>query len=947
MSGKRAKYLPDSRKSDVKNLLEWISSSTDLVLYIYGPAGVGKSTLAGHLSDELRSIGWLGASVFMGAFPTDTSGPETIIKTLAYELGNIHPPAIPKIVEAMNRCHATSLENHFEGYIFEPVRSLNYPQSLIIIVDAIDEWRDHPTFIKALAHLNSKSAVVKFIITSRLNLHTSRLPGLDKISVHTYPLLPVSTDIMKAYFEKYLETIPWVDGRKPSDADVDKLADLSGGLPVWASTVISLLSQPFSEFPPHEILSGILASERQVGGSEGLAELYCNALLRLFPSSEARKHFRQYLGATLVLQEPLSLADFSKLVGMPLHLVKNIHSVLSAIQTRLPHGSENKVHPASTRFHLSFLEYVQATPASTAANTLTVSAFDSHSALGLTCLETVSSLPPFLARQASSRSYSPHDIQPYAIKYWPLHVSNGTHRSHDQWLQTPQCSALHAIPTNVQPQWATLFIDMLLPEVEEAVLLEEDMTSILMKTADSLRKDGGDHWVLQVACLEVAVRVRSDSDEAWFKLGQCYYNTGNRTGSPKMYEEAALAFRHALKLRPATHPDQPSLLNNIGNALWSLYTCNGDINVLNEGISHHRNALALLPPPHPDRSTSLSNLGGALQTLFERNGDINALNEGILHHRDALALLPEPHPDRGSSLSNLGGALQTLFECNGDIDALNEGIFHHRDALALLPELHPDRPKSLSNLGGALQILFERNRDISALKEGISHHRNALALRPASHPDRPRSLSNLGGALLTLYDHSDNINALSEGICYLRDALALWPAPHPDRPSSLNNLGSALRSLYECNGDIDALSEGILHLRDALALLSAAHPHRPLPLNNLAIALSYQHEHDGEIAVLDEAIRIRRELLVLRPPGHWYHAPNVQRLAALLETRFALTGDEADREESQASQRDLANVDPLGSAMKQEGKIVHGKRTRTRTDCSCNTLTSSDPSLVL
>ncbi|KAJ2918700.1 hypothetical protein MD484_g1687, partial [Candolleomyces efflorescens] len=840
MSGILPEYLVESRTPDVEEITKWIEESNEVLLCIHGTAGVGKSTLAAHLSRELRAAGRLAGAVYLGAVPTDTSGPETIIKMLAHEIGKINPRAIPKILEAIQRCHATSLDNHVQKYILEPLQSLTHPHPLVIIVDALDEWRDHPKFIQALGHLNSNASVVKVIGTMRLNPVASHLPGIAAVSVRTYHLAPVSVGVIKAYLEEHLQSVPWVDGRRAQPPDIEKLAELSGGLPIWAATVISLLSHSLSISPPHEILADIVGSRRPVGGSDRLGDLYDTALEQMFKTLDTPALFRQFFGAIVILQAPLSISHFSELTGIPRHLIENIQ-------------------PTSL-FHLSLIEHLLA---GKSGNPFAISASKSHSALALSCMRQLRSLfhmPP-------SSNLQLRAIQAYSVKYWTYHASNGTPRSQSEWSQTEHRKILQMLSVDTQHQWARLFHKTTIPGDDELALGPHDnMVSILKKLAYRLGRSGGDQWTLQVACLEVAVRIDHGDKDAWTSLGGCYRQQGERMGGLQMYEEALAAYRQALILRPESDPN------------------------------------------HAD---SLINLSVVLRLCYQLNGSRDTLDEAILTARKAVAICPasDPLPSRARSLITLANVLVDRYTLDGDLQTLHQVISLLREAVDLLPAPHSERATALNNLANCLDSLHQRNtKDIGPLNEAISLYRNALPLHPASHPLRHMLLLNLANSLRALSECNADEKAMDEAISLEYEALVLVPAPHPDRSAVLNNLGNNLKARYDRHRNIFTLKECLSVHREALGLRPAPHPYRPVSLDSLASALLSHFDEEQQVEILNEAISLRRELREIGPPGRTLRNGELENLLLLLERRRDFTGKSQDDAEIEDVKAELAAV---------------------------------------
>ena len=185
---------------------------------------------------------------------------------ISRQLGAMHLRAIASIADAARTLDGPhdKLRNYFMAYIFDPVRALEYPgrYQLVVVVDGLDEWRNHESFLAELVHIPSSSPL-KFVITSRFNYSIER--AVDKMRTHKYPLPPASQTVIECYFHQHFlsSDINW-RGQKPDDDKIHRLAARADGLLIWAATARLLVANKFDTRYPHEILDHILSSEETV-----------------------------------------------------------------------------------------------------------------------------------------------------------------------------------------------------------------------------------------------------------------------------------------------------------------------------------------------------------------------------------------------------------------------------------------------------------------------------------------------------------------------------------------------------------------------------------------------------------------------------------------------------------------------------------------------------------
>ena len=863
--GRRDEYLPGSRSDDIKAIAGWLEDPDQVVFWMHGGAGLGKSTLAHKIVDSLRADDRLATFAFL--LRGSSSDPATVVQSMARELGLLHPRAIPQVATAARTCSSghLSLHEYIESYLINPIHSLSYPYPLVIVVDALDEWEHCESFLKELEHIPQSSSV-KILLTSRPN-HTIECSLLN-VSVQKYQLPPVSQAIIEDYFNHHFAKMDW-EMRKPSPNIVSNLACLADGLLVWAAMVCSFLSYDMRVDTPHKLLDQILLSPKQITRQGQLSSLYRDALTRLFQGDEERQIFKRVFGAVTVLQGSLSLHDFARLLGMSHNQVKGIQSRLTALQTR---GifDEEIVPPASERFHSSFIEFTMNQEVE-ASNSLIPSLIDprmAHQSMAEGCLTFLNNfLSSFRGRECGHSDL--RGLELYTVKFWPLHMVN----SNDRWtsLAPKLNNLLLELPENYLQQWGSWFLAISIPALSQdwnqtlGLINKDDFYCSL---ADFLFDNIMTDTTLPssiIFCFEIAIRLHPKLLKAWENLGGSYLRRYKNTGNLDFLNHAIMVYRHALKLCPKDG-SHCTYMSRLADALWNRFGRTGFMVDLNEAILMNRETLSHHPTSHPDRFISLNNLGLGLLDRFQRTGSMVDLEESILMHRESLSPNPTPHPNRSTSLINLGNGLVQRFEMTGSMSDLEEAILMLRQSLSLRPTTHPERSISVNSLATALYNRFEHTSSITDLQEVIFLFRESLSLCPTHLPNYPGSLHNLACALRTHFRQTGSMTNLEEAILLHRESLSFCPTPHPHRFLSLKGLAYALGNHFEKTGSMTDLEEAISMLREALSLrIDSVASHKPhlSVLEELAYYLEIRFISNGSQSDFEEMTSLRQEVLAM------------------------------------------------------------------------------------
>ncbi|KAF9440574.1 hypothetical protein P691DRAFT_780053, partial [Macrolepiota fuliginosa MF-IS2] len=354
-------------------------------LWIYGPAGVGKSAVVQTFAEALAAANRLGATLFFSR-PNDRSDPKRVFITIAYQLAVRIPSYRTFVIEQIAldpELLEKGMREQFKIFIVAPFVHRRIGQgreALGILLDGLDECEgqgpqcDIIRLISDFVHGYPDVPLI-WVISSRPEPHICSTFEEDTVMInHWHEYIPVdSTEacqdvelFLTKRFEKIRSRFRYVSPYWPSETQRLKLTHTSSGLFIFAEVATRFIGDEDHADPESRlelVLSVIDNSEVKEPVDQLFATLdalYSHILLsvpqRSWPTAKlvlghilCRKNLPEYV-------EMKDLKAFSKVYNIELNTIyASLHKLHSVLVIPPPEGTE---WASVTFIHASFADYL-------------------------------------------------------------------------------------------------------------------------------------------------------------------------------------------------------------------------------------------------------------------------------------------------------------------------------------------------------------------------------------------------------------------------------------------------------------------------------------------------------------------------------------------------------------------------------------------------------------
>lgn len=306
----------------IQIIQSWLhdSNPSQKLLWLSGPAGVGKSAIMQTLAEAEEHLNRLGATLFFpqiygsvppsGANPSSRqSTPPRLWITVAYRLATKHPSYLAYVEERIGGDPTlvdANMERQFEALIAEPfgrAKLVTPSYSLPIFIDGLDHFHTVNTQKRVIQLITNfiwdyPSAPLVWIVASRRETHLVTILSEGQRQIRSQ-IVPVESPEARADVEHFLHgrfneitldyseviELPW-----PNVDDLNHILLAASGLFLFATAIMNYIADAHIANPTtqlNSVLSSIIApppdSGHPVKPLEPLHDMYAQVLRTIPP----------------------------------------------------------------------------------------------------------------------------------------------------------------------------------------------------------------------------------------------------------------------------------------------------------------------------------------------------------------------------------------------------------------------------------------------------------------------------------------------------------------------------------------------------------------------------------------------------------------------------------------------------------------------------------------
>jgi hypothetical protein len=335
--------MAGTRETLLNQIMAWVANESDTsnIYWIHGLPGIGKTSLAHSICENLHNKQRLAGGFFCQRDDANMSEIRNILPTLISKLAEIFPPFRSIVADRLRSDPNLTSKSMKDPLFLDFICNLpRHPKhALVFVIDALDECGDdqnRPALLKVLTEAASHAPWLKIIVTSRPEDEIQRF--FNRLPRSSYSRYDLATDqaagadlqtFARSQFDlvakKWCLPIPW-----PEQPLFDEVISQANGLFIFVRTLVRTLKQCED---PEETLKAALQGSAGTG-LKPLYNLYSSVLKAQGVPRNAE--FRQVIGVVLAAAPYRTLCEESiaELAGARPHLVKKWVNDLSSLLYR-------------------------------------------------------------------------------------------------------------------------------------------------------------------------------------------------------------------------------------------------------------------------------------------------------------------------------------------------------------------------------------------------------------------------------------------------------------------------------------------------------------------------------------------------------------------------------------------------------------------------------------